>query len=279
MIFFEGKHRTQFDGSSLAKENCTPTSGANGARASTGGKVDRSGGEVRALVKNSEESDSKTAGWSLNDLNLGMQRLGVPFQIKKGKWSNVEAAIQAGLFVVLQGDSDQFGNGTCSGKFDGDHCVGLHPGVAADGTWLLADPICPGLRREQPAILRAYAEKFAGGEKIRFGVFTTPVPQEDDVTITAVKGEDWKPTANKDTGATNGVLRAVPDRTAPIIERVDLGQTIRSIAEVKGLGGSDWRLTKFKGKTLFMLRSDFTPLVQNGDPAVDQALSDYIARV
>jgi hypothetical protein len=99
MTFFEGKHRTQFDGSTLAAENCTPTSGANGVRASTGGRIDKSGGEIRELVKNSEEQDSDTAGWSLNDLALAMKRLEVPFAIRKDTWSGVEAALRAGVFV------------------------------------------------------------------------------------------------------------------------------------------------------------------------------------
>jgi hypothetical protein len=103
--------------------------------------------------------------------------------------------------------------------------------------------------------------------------------EERDVRITAIKGEDWKPTKNAISGESNGVLRAVPDRAAAVVARVPLDGVIRSIAEVTSFGGGNWRLTKFEGKTLFMLRSDFTPLVQNGDAAVDKALSDYIARV
>jgi hypothetical protein len=275
MTFFEGKHRTQFDGSTLAGENCTPTSGANGVRASSGGRIDKSGGEIRELVKKSEEQDSDTAGWSLNDLALAMKRLEVPFAIRKDKWSGVEAALRAGEFVVLQGDSDRFGAGTCSGKFNGDHCVGLHPGDGADGTWLLADPICPSRRRETAATLQAYAEKFANGTKIRFGVFTTPVPREDDVTITAIKGEDWKPSVVN--GQNNGVLRATPDRRAPIIDRVLPDAIVRSIAEIEA-GGERWRLTEHGGAPAFLLRSDFTPVVQGGDPAVDAKLTEYIDR-
>ena len=101
--------------------------------------------------------------------------------------------------------------------------------------------------------------------------------EEGNVRITAVKGEDWTPTKNA-SGLSNGVLREVPDRTAPIVGRIELGDVIRTIAEVSSLN-NNWRLTKKDGKTLFLLRSDFTPVVQGGDAAVDKALSDYIARV
>lgn len=276
MSFFEGKHRSQLDGSVLASENCTPTSGANGARASTGGRVDKSGGEIRTLLSKQEESDPKTPGWSLGDLRRAMQRLGVPYANRTGTWASVEATLRSGLFVVLQGDSDQFPNGTCSGVFNGDHCVGLHPGDGADGTWLLADPMCKARRREKRAILQAYAEKLAGGTTLRFGVFTTPVPQEDDVTITAVKGEDWTP-AKTAAGASSGVLRRAPSRSVTPFELVPLGGIVRTVAEISA-NGDNWRLTERSGQPAYLLRSDWAPLVQGGDPAVDAKLDAYIAR-
>ncbi|MEW5991204.1 MAG: hypothetical protein AB1736_07635 [Chloroflexota bacterium] len=276
MRFFEGSHRRQLDGSALASENCTPTSGANGARASTGGRVDKSGGEIRALLAKQEETDPDTPGWSLGDLRRAKQRLGVPYRNRTGRWADVEAALRSGLFVVLQGDSDQFPDATCSGAFDGDHAVGLHPGDGADGTWLLADPLCTARRRERGAVLRAYAEKLAGGPTFRFGVFTTPVPREDDVNITAVKGEDWKPREGPP-GHSNGVIRATPDRTAPILVRLDLGTVVRTIAEIEA-AGERWRLTEHDGAPAYLLRSDWDPIVQGGDPAVDARLDAYIAR-
>jgi len=178
--FYAGTHRSQYDGSTYANQNCTPASGANGARAATGGRLDRSGGQIRALVKLSEETNPATPGWSLGDLELAMTRLGVPFERRSGAWATVVAAHDAGLFVVLQGDSDRFVDGTCSGRFDGDHAVGLHPGTYADGTWPLADPICLARRPERPAVLRAYGEKLWGAT-LRFGVFTSPVPKEEDM--------------------------------------------------------------------------------------------------
>ncbi len=276
--YYAGRHRSQYDGSPLANQNCTPTSGANGARAATGGRIDRSGGQIRALVAKSEETNPLTPGWSLPDLDLAMERLGVPFEIRAGGWAGVVAAHEAGLFVALQGDSDQFADATCSGAFDGDHCVGLHPGTYADGTWPLADPICPARRPEQPATLRAYAE-LLGGTAFRFGVFSTPVPKEGDMDIRSIKGEDWTPKASPG-GTSNGVLRPSPQTSAPVLVRVPLGTVVRSIAEIRiaAVTDVDWRLTEYNGQPAYMLRRDWDPLVPGGDPAVDAELSGYIAR-
>ena len=128
-------HVTQYDGSAQANENCTTASGANGANAATGGKVARSGAQIRALVSRAEETNPNESGWSLPDLILAMKRLGVPFANRSGfGWAEVQKAHAAGLYLVLQGDSDRFGNSTCSGAFDGDHAIGVHP--ATSGTTL-----------------------------------------------------------------------------------------------------------------------------------------------
>ena len=276
--YYAGRHRTQYDGSPLAKQNCAPTTAANGSRAASGGRIDKSGGDVRALVAQSEETSPATPGWSLEDQALACRRLGVAFAITGGGWVALQAAHDAGRFVSVPGDSDQFGDGTCSGAFDGDHSVGIHPGTAADGTWPLADPICPARRQEKPSVIRAYAEKL-GGAGFRFGVFTDEVPKEDEV-IKAIKGEDWVPTVSgvPPNVVSNGVYRATPDRSAPFVARLPAGTIIRTIAEVEA-GNHNWRLTEINGATAYFLRSDLTPLVQGGDPAVDQGLSDYIARV
>lgn len=281
--YYAGPHRIQFDGSALAAENCTPTSGANGARAATGGRVDRSGGQIRELVARNEETNPATPGWSLDDLALAMRRLGVPFEIRTGLWSSIVTTHDTGLVVVLQGDSDQFPNGTCSGRFDGDHCVACHPGTYVGGDWPLADPICPTRRAEAPATLRAYATKFAAKvagrptSVIRYGVFPTPVPQEDDVKITAIKGEDWTP--GPKTAPARRPVRSTPDRAAGVIVgHIEVGQIIRTIAEAETPDGNRWRQTKFGGQPGWILRSDFDPLVQGGDPSVAAELTAYIAR-
>lgn len=173
---YEGPHRTQFDGSPKEGEGCTPTSGANGARAATGGKVDMTGGQVRALVKSAEETDPFTKGWSMPDLDLAMSRVKpnpVPFVIGTGGWEGVREARASRKMVVAQGISAEFPNGTCSGVFDGAHCVAIHPDINGS-LWLLADPICKRRRWETEATLRRYASSFR--QSISFGVFTSPVP-------------------------------------------------------------------------------------------------------
>lgn len=100
--------------------------------------------------------------------------------------------------------------------------------------------------------------------------------EEEDVQIKAVKGEEWKPTTSGTPPVSNGVFRAIPDRTAPIVERVGVDVVIRSIAEIDA-NGLSWRLTERMGTTLYMLRTDWVPLVPGGDPAVDKLLDDFIA--
>src|SRR6187551_1458521 len=175
-----GHHRSQFDGSTYAGENCTPTSGANGAREATAGKYDHTGGNVRGLVKRTEETNPATPGWSLTDLDLAMSRAGVPFVKGTGGWDALRLHRAKGRGIVLQGDSDQFLNDTCSGHFDGDHAVYIHPDTRmVDGVeeWLLGDPICPNYRWEKASRRHADASKFNTG--ILYGVFTTALKPLD----------------------------------------------------------------------------------------------------
>lgn len=187
---YTGTHRTQYDGSQYANANCGPTSAANGARCSTGGRIDKGGGDIRKLVARTEELNPANPGWALADIDLAMSRLGVPFHIETGGWAKVATTLAGGRFIVLNGDSDQFANNTCSGAFDGDHAVGVHPNIDAQGRWLLGDPICHDWRWEDPVVLRRYAEKLAGGTTIRFGVFDTPVPVEE-LMIAKVTRTPW----------------------------------------------------------------------------------------
>lgn len=174
MTFYQGVHRSQFDGSTWAASNCLPASVANGLRSTTAGKVDLSGAQVRATVARSEETNPITPGWSLEDAVRGVSRIpGAPaLVIRSGSFADMEARRRAGYFIVCFGDSDRFPDGTCSGTFDGDHAVGLHP----NGAIVLGDPICAAWRTETPAIIRAYAEKLAGGPLLIWAEFVVPVP-------------------------------------------------------------------------------------------------------
>lgn len=102
--------------------------------------------------------------------------------------------------------------------------------------------------------------------------------QEADVTITRVKGEDWK--------ARNGVLRADPDSSKPALVTLPAGSIVRSIAEVTSGTAYSWRLTDYNGAPAYLAYKrlsdgampDWEPLVAGGDPAVDAGLDAYIAR-
>lgn len=161
---YESK-RTQSSG-------CTWTSGAMGANNSAG--LHLTGDDVLAKVLRTEETSPGTPGWSLADLDKAMARLGVPFAIGTGGWSGLRAARAKGYGIVLQGDSDQFSNATCSGRFDGDHAIYLHP-ASAGTAWWTGDPICSAGRWEEESVLHRYAADFR--PSISYGIFTRPVPR------------------------------------------------------------------------------------------------------
>ncbi|MEK6719310.1 MAG: hypothetical protein AABZ33_01415 [Chloroflexota bacterium] len=103
-------------------------------------------------------------------------------------------------------------------------------------------------------------------------VVPTQAPEEEDVNLTAVKGEDWTPREVR------RPFRATPDRKGAIVGYVEFGEVVRTIAEATTSDGHVWRLTEIGDRPAWLLRSDFDPLVQGGDPAVDAALSAYLAR-
>jgi hypothetical protein len=172
--YYVAPHRSQYaptESHITHTSGCTWTSGANGANNANGKSLD--GDAVHAKVANSEETNPGTPGWTLADLDLAMARLAIPFGIGQGGWPGVRAARAGGLYVVLQGDSSVFTSG-CSGTFDGDHAIGIHP--ATDGLrWWINDPICPDGRWEDETVLHRYAARLNAG--ILFGVFTTKVPR------------------------------------------------------------------------------------------------------
>ena len=172
---YRQRHVSQYDGSRYERANCTPTSVANGVAASTGGRKRPTGASMRALIARSEEYNPRTPGWALEDLDRACAKLGVGFEIHSGEgWAALERYRRLGHYIVLQGDSDRFGDSTCSGAFDGDHCIGVHPNTDVNGMWRIDDPICKTFRVERETVLRAYAAKLS--TTIRFGVFTTKVP-------------------------------------------------------------------------------------------------------
>lgn len=180
----------------LTRMGCSPTSAANGVGASTGGKHKPSGDDVLAKVSRSEEVDPTSEGWSLDDVDLAMARMHIPFVVIRNEgWAGVVAAHNAGYYVIVQGDSDRFPGTTCSGAFDGKHCIGTHPDEDAAGHWRIDDPICHSARYEKPETIRAYAEHLFGTPKVYFGKFTDKVPAllPDTSTEDAMKFDNRGP--------------------------------------------------------------------------------------
>lgn len=163
------------------RAGCTWASLSNGIGAVSGGRYQPSPDAIHALVPNAEETSPSTPGWSIPDAVLAAARFGVTLEDRSGAgWNGalgVLAALGTGHYIVLQGDSDQFGDGSCSGAFDGDHAIGVHPKTKTDPGgrwWWVNDPICTTGRWELESVLQRYAVKFAAS--IRFGVFTQRVP-------------------------------------------------------------------------------------------------------
>lgn len=168
-------HVSQFDHSTYAPSNCTPASLANGIAAVSGGLTLPTAGDVRKLVARREETNPGTPGWSLEDARLAASRMSIGLSVLSGEgWPRLRRERQQKGYVLLQGDSDQFGNGTCSGAFDGDHCIGIHPQTIGS-RWWIDDPICAKGRWEEESVLLRYARKLE--PTIRFAVLQASVPE------------------------------------------------------------------------------------------------------
>lgn len=218
-------HVTQFDGGVKQGEACVPASLANGVAAVTGGARRPASQTIHALIPKSQESDPSKPGWSMVDADNAMDKINISFTRLEG-WSNIENAHNEGKYVVIQGDSDQFSNSTCSGVFNGDHCVGAHPNekvINGVEFWWVDDPICKTGRWERKSVLKDYAEKFATTHKIpvRGGVFNTPVPlvaappAPPPVVVLRYGGKKLTPRQIKKVKVPAGrraVIRSRPDR-------------------------------------------------------------------
>lgn len=179
--WYVNEHESQYGAGRSARtrsSGCTWTAGCNGIDAATAGRIDPEPDLLLSKLARSEETNPTTPGWSLDDLRRASGRMGVQLLDATGTgWLNVVAKHELGYYIVLQGDSDRFGDGSCSGVFDGDHAVGIHP-ITVNGRWLIDDPICPTARYETPATLRAYATKLYAS--VRFGYYIPPVPRQED---------------------------------------------------------------------------------------------------
>ena len=93
---------------------------------------------------------------------------------------------------------------------------------------------------------------------------------EDDMKVTRNRWERWKAING------NGVLRRNPIRAEAPYTRLPDGTEVSSFAEGTTADGNNWRLVDFSGPA-YLLRADFNPKTPGGDPALDSALSGFIA--
>lgn len=178
---YNPRHRSQYDEDcsyTTRVYGCVWTSLATGCDATSGGRFQPSPDKVHSMVARSEETDPNNPGWSLPDARLAASRLGFGFTNRTGDgWDTLIELSDQGHYILCQGDSDQFGSETCSGAFDGDHCIGIHPDhKVVNGVRFrkIHDPICGSSRYARESVLHRYASDL--DINIRFGVFNGLVP-------------------------------------------------------------------------------------------------------
>jgi hypothetical protein len=174
-------HNSQYDPgcSDFTRQNgCTWTSLSTGIAATTGGAHEPSPDYIHSLLPRSQETDPNSPGWSIPDAVHAASRYGMTLVNMSGKgWDAVLAQLANDHYVIVQGDSDQFGNGTCSGTFNGNHCIGIFPKTRIYGGYhqhWINDPICPEGRWEYDYVLERYAKKLSS--TIWFAAFASRVP-------------------------------------------------------------------------------------------------------
>lgn len=192
--FYIQPHQSQYQAGVTTvtrRAGCTWTSLANGIGAITGGHSRPTPDEIHAVLPNSAETNPAFPGWSMPDADHAMDRYGVGFVDRSGDgWDAFIEALLDDHYGVLQGDSDQFGDATCSGSYDGPHAIGVSPNhrtINGEREWWIDDPICPTGRWEKESVLKRYAVKFYSS--ILFGIFTQKVPLVEALPVNPTPGK------------------------------------------------------------------------------------------
>jgi len=178
MTFYSNQHYSQYAATQaiVRSQGCNPTTGSNGADASTGGKVKQGPDAVWNLIPESQQSNPASPGWSMTDLDKAMAKLNVPFTNRTGEpWTKVLSYIQQGHYLALSGDCDQLGG--CTG-FLGNHTLGVHPFHHSTKGQRCNEPTRADYNYYSLDKLKNYAVKFSGSvNSIVFGTFDLVVPQ------------------------------------------------------------------------------------------------------
>lgn len=272
MTYYLPRFRPQIGDPTTTRDGfiCTFSSGAMALDYHTRGRISVWGGTLE------QHQNDHIGGGDLYDLALAWSFYGQVLTQGTGGWAGVKAALAAGRAVVLQGDYDQFvGANSCQSGFNGPHAISLFP---SRSVWaLVGDPLCKDFKVISEKTVRAYAEKL--NPRVQFAMSRSqpevePKPEETDMKLTAVKGEDWVPA-----GGIRRPYRATPNRAAAVAGYIEPGQIVRSIAEATTVDGNSWRLTEVNASPAWLLRADFNPVTPGGDPVVDAGLTKYISRL
>lgn len=272
MTYYLPRFRNQIGDPTTTRDAflCTMSSGAMCLDYHTRGRISVWGGTLE------RHQNDHSGGTDLSDLGVAWRWYGqeLMWGMTSG-WAGLKAALSQGRSIVLQGDYDRFtGSNSCQLSYRGPHAIALFP---SDTAWaIVGDPLCNTFKTIAEPVVRAYAEKL--NPRVQWAMSRAqpqlePQPEEVDVKLTVVKGEDWTPA-----GGIRRPYRATPNRAAAVAGYVEPTKIVRTIAEARTVDGNNWRLTEINATPAWLLRADFEPVVQNGSPSVDQKLTDYINR-
>jgi hypothetical protein len=198
--YYIGHHNSQYgpppQSAITHTSGCTWTGLANHLETVSGGKKDPTPDDVHNRLPKNEETSPGSPGWSMPDAerashhyatSAGMPNLVTVNRTTAGflgayGWNGIKKALSYDRYILVQGDSDRFADNTCSGKFNGDHCIGINPKHriynGRSQHWI-DDGICPTGRWEYDTIIYAYAKKLAdaSGTPIRWCASIGKVPK------------------------------------------------------------------------------------------------------
>lgn len=152
---------------------CTLESGAMALDAHTGGKISVWGGQLVPYCGKSSYQIQQ-GGTNLYNVQAAWKHWGQTFTVRNGnRWADLNADLNAGRWVIGQGDYDQFSLGTrCQDSFLGNHAILIGPKKTTDGTkQITGDPLCNDFRYISRGELKNYLEDFGRQVYRKAGIY------------------------------------------------------------------------------------------------------------